>query len=127
MGEYEKKQRNQLSRAIANSEIGSRQLKEFVDDRIAMSDINHHYCIQNKSVMQLATRLSSPVVFAGSAYQLEQLILQWGPPAGTRVAASQTDFVGHSYRVRFTNNNGPAISLTQANQWVQNGIAHYEQ
>lgn len=33
MAEYRREQRNQLSRAIANSETGSRQLKEFVDNR----------------------------------------------------------------------------------------------
>lgn len=33
MGEYEKKQRNQQSRVIANIETGSRQLKGFVDNR----------------------------------------------------------------------------------------------
>ena len=33
MGEYSREQRNQLSRAIANSETGSRQLKGFVDNR----------------------------------------------------------------------------------------------
>lgn len=33
MAEYGREQRNQLSRAIANSETGSRQLKGFVDSR----------------------------------------------------------------------------------------------
>lgn len=33
MGEYGREQRNKLSRAIANSEAGSRQLKGFVDNR----------------------------------------------------------------------------------------------
>lgn len=33
MAEYGKEQRNQLSRAITNSEVGSRQLKGFVDNR----------------------------------------------------------------------------------------------
>lgn len=33
MAEYSREQRNQLSRAIANSETGSRQLKRFVDNR----------------------------------------------------------------------------------------------
>lgn len=33
MGEYSREQRNQLSRTIANSETGSRQLKGFVDNR----------------------------------------------------------------------------------------------
>ena len=34
MAEYSREQRNQLSRAIANSETGSRQLKGFVDNRL---------------------------------------------------------------------------------------------
>lgn len=34
MGEYGREQRNQLSRAIANSGVGSRQLKSFVDNRM---------------------------------------------------------------------------------------------
>lgn len=34
MAEYSREQRNQLSRAIANSEAGSRQLKGFVDNRL---------------------------------------------------------------------------------------------
>lgn len=33
MAEYSREQRNQLSRAIANSELGSKQLKGFVDNR----------------------------------------------------------------------------------------------
>lgn len=36
MGEYGREQRHQLSRAVANSETGSRQLKGFVDHRIAI-------------------------------------------------------------------------------------------
>ena len=35
MAEYSREQRNQLSRAIANSGAGSRQLKRFVDNRIS--------------------------------------------------------------------------------------------
>lgn len=77
------------------------------------------------AVIQLATRLSSPVHFVGSAYELEQLVRQWGPPNGTTVLVMQTDYVGHMYTVRFTNNNGPAISLATANGWVQAGINHY--
>lgn len=33
MGEYGREQRNQLSRAVANNETGSKQLKGFVDNR----------------------------------------------------------------------------------------------
>ena len=33
MGEYGREQRNQLSRAIANNELSSKQLKRFVDNR----------------------------------------------------------------------------------------------
>ena len=36
MGEYGREQRNQLSRAISNSETGSKQLKEIVDHRIGV-------------------------------------------------------------------------------------------
>lgn len=46
MAEYGREQRNQLSRAIANNETGSRQLKGFVDNR------------QRSSVMQLLTSIS---------------------------------------------------------------------
>lgn len=38
MGEYGREQRNQLSRAIANGEVGSRQLKKFVDHRDKFTD-----------------------------------------------------------------------------------------
>lgn len=34
MAEYSREQRNQLSRAVANSDAGSRQLKGFVDNRV---------------------------------------------------------------------------------------------
>lgn len=34
MGEYSREQRNQLSRAIANSETGSKQLKQIIDNRM---------------------------------------------------------------------------------------------
>lgn len=34
MGEYEKKQRNQLNRAISNHDTGNKQLKEVIDKRI---------------------------------------------------------------------------------------------
>lgn len=79
---------------------------------------------QRASVVQLATRLSAPVLFNGGAFRLLQLIQQWGPPNGTHVQVIPTDNVGGSYRVRFSNQNGPAISLQTANQWVQAGIAH---
>lgn len=38
MGEYGREQRNQLSRAIANSEVGSRQLKGFADNRLGIKN-----------------------------------------------------------------------------------------
>lgn len=40
MGEYNRKQRSQLSRAIANSETGSRQLKGVVDNRLTQRTLN---------------------------------------------------------------------------------------
>lgn len=79
---------------------------------------------QRAPVVQLATRVSSAVVFPGGADRLLQLIRQWGPPNGTTVLVTQTDHVGGSYTVRFTNTNGPAISLETANLWVQAGIDH---
>ena len=33
MAEYSREQRNQLSRAVANSETGNRQMKNFIDNR----------------------------------------------------------------------------------------------
>lgn len=40
MGEYYREQRNQLSRAIANSGTGSKQLKGFVDNRNSSTNLN---------------------------------------------------------------------------------------
>jgi hypothetical protein len=132
MAEYGREQRNQLSRAIASNSQHNKQLKRFADNRTALTirgkvenNTCNDICFQNKLVAQLATRLSNPVVFAGSAYELEQLILQWAVPRGTRVAATQTDSAGHHYRVRFRNDNGPAITIGQADSWVQIGISHY--
>lgn len=49
MGEYSREQRNQLSRAIANSGTGSRQLKELMDNRCCSDK-------QTKSVSQFWTK-----------------------------------------------------------------------
>ncbi len=79
---------------------------------------------QRMLVAQLATRKSSAVRFNGSAEELRNLILQWGPPSGTQVLVKTTDHVGGMYIVKFTNKGGPAISKDQADEWVQKGIAH---
>lgn len=52
MAEYSREQRNQLSRAIANSETGSRQLKGFVDNRR-----NYLFTIgQSKTIQRMVRR-----------------------------------------------------------------------
>lgn len=51
MAEYSKTQRNQLSRAIANSGAGSKQLKRFVDNRCIVDNI-----IQKKEGNQLSLK-----------------------------------------------------------------------
>jgi len=115
-----------------NKSIGTQSL-EYVDNRVSNSkNVNATSATesttddvaQRMEVLQLATRRSRPVRFNGSGFQLEQLILRWGAPAGTQVVATQTDFVGGMYTVRFTNRNGPAISIDTADAWVQAGIAH---
>lgn len=74
-------------------------------------------------VAQLATRLSSPVQFQGRTEALRALIYQWNHLHGIQVVVQQTDYVGGTFRVRFTRNNG-AISLEQANSWVQTALDH---
>lgn len=52
MGEYERKQMNQLSRAITNGESRSKQLKGFVDNRLNNNTKNTYYkLIQLKPIM----------------------------------------------------------------------------
>lgn len=48
MGEYSREQRNQLSRAVANNRTGSRQLKEFVDNR--QFSMMQRDCVQTKAI-----------------------------------------------------------------------------
>jgi len=124
------KPKENKSRAVANSFSPNKNDNEcnlgFVDNRSSTLQ-NSSDILQRISVLQLATRQSSPVRFDGTAYQLEQLIRQWGPPNGTQVVVTQTDFVGGMFRVRFTNTNGPAISLETADGWVQAGISHAEE
>ncbi|SEF93389.1 hypothetical protein [Vibrio hangzhouensis] len=79
--------------------------------------------VQCALVTQLATRQSSPVQFQGSVEDLRTLIYQWNHLPGIQVLVQPTDFVGGTYRVRFTRNNG-AISLEQADTWVQAALAH---
>lgn len=134
------KPKENKSRAVANTV--SRNINDnecslgFVDNRkpstISLNTLsptlqNSSDILQRVSVLQLATRQSSPVRFNGTAYQLEQLIRRWGPPSGTQVVVTQTDFVGGMFRVRFTNNNGPAISLETADGWVDAGISHADE
>lgn len=80
---------------------------------------------QRALVAQLATRLSSPFQFQGGLEALRNLIYRW-IPRGIQVQVNQTDFVGGTYTVRFTRNEG-AISLQQANAWVQNALSHASQ
>ncbi|ABE56415.1 hypothetical protein Sden_3139 [Shewanella denitrificans OS217] len=77
-------------------------------------------------VAQLATRQSSPVQFQGGMENLRDLILQWNYLPGIQVVVQPTDFVGGTYTVRFTRDNG-VISLQQANEWVQNALNHAPQ
>lgn len=56
MGEYGREQRNQLSRAIANNETGSRQLKGFVDNRpqsIVQFCMNEMMCNNSRVVQRV--------------------------------------------------------------------------
>lgn len=91
----------------------------------AMNAAKGQEALQRMSVVQLATRLSSQFAFIGSTDTLRNLILRWGPPRGTNVVLAVTDHTGQSYKARFTNNGGPAISKATADQWVQAGLSHY--
>ncbi|WP_294590840.1 AHH domain-containing protein [uncultured Bacteroides sp.] len=55
MGEYYREQRNQLSRAIANSGISSRQLKSFVDNRSQTIQMWHGTSVDSANLFQQAT------------------------------------------------------------------------
>lgn len=56
MAEYSREQRNQLSRAVANSEVGSRQLKEIVDNRYQMKNFTDYY--SENDIMQCQSEVS---------------------------------------------------------------------
>ncbi|MEM6719518.1 MAG: hypothetical protein AAF611_09400 [Bacteroidota bacterium] len=83
--------------------------------------------IQKMQVIQLATRLVRNVIFNGYSETLRQLLLQWAVPNGTRVQIQQTDHVGGAFDVRFTNTNGPAISIDTARGWIQTAISHHQE
>ncbi len=73
--------------------------------------------LQRKEVIQMATRLVRGVIFNGYGSRLRELLLGI-VPSGTNVTVTQTDHVGGSYNVRFTNSRGPAISLATARGWI---------
>lgn len=58
MAEYSREQRNQLSRAVANGETRSKQLKGIIDNRavITRSDINK--IVNRKTLLQLVSNVS---------------------------------------------------------------------
>ncbi len=85
----------------------------------------HSSIIQKMSVIQLATRQVRNVIFNGSSEELRQLLLRWAVPHGTRIQIQQTDHVGGSFNVRFTNRNGPAISIRTARGWIQTAKNHH--
>lgn len=55
MAEYGREQRDQLSRAVANSRSGNKQLKEFADNRC----ISH--CLQRKAAMSNTKPVAYPI------------------------------------------------------------------
>jgi hypothetical protein len=127
--------RSSVASSLPKSKSNDRQYSGFVDNRPLssayqlLSSIGQQPTVvaQRMLVAQLATRKSSAVRFNGSAFQLRNLILQWGPPNGTQVLVEATDYVGGMYTVRFTNNGGPPIKKNQADDWVQQGIAHFQE
>lgn len=110
---------------MAGSSPGTKQQKAIQNNDYDKGRENTHIA-QCALVAQLATRLSSPVQFQGNAGDLRDLIYQWNYLPGIQVQVQQTDFVGGTYKVRFTRDNG-AISLAQADIWVQTALAHAPQ
>lgn len=60
MGEYDRKQRNQLSRAIANNNTGSKQLKGFVDNRMNFQSVTLQLYFKSNSVIQKHQEIKLP-------------------------------------------------------------------
>lgn len=101
MGEYGREQRNKLSRAVANSEAGSRQLKGFVNNRksniiqstkdtVGKTPLNFlkNYTIQtyrHPSARNAARAVSEPLFYADVQARINNLI-PWN------VARYYTDF-----------------------------------
>lgn len=76
MAEYGGKQRNQLSRAIANSETGSRQLKGFVDNRVNLICKNVVQCDRFITMPHLYPHIhvgGNFVTFSHNAHQHSQV------------------------------------------------------
>jgi hypothetical protein len=82
--------------------------------------------VQKMEVAQLATRKVKNVRFNGYSEALRQLLLRWAVPNGTRIDIQQTDNVGGSFNVKFTNSNGPAITTAKAKGWIQTAINHHQ-
>jgi len=71
----------------------------------------------------MATKRVRGVLFDGSASELQALIGRWNAIRGVRWKVQLTDFVGGSFDVEFTRNDG-AIDSAEAEAWVQNALKH---
>lgn len=112
--------RQQKAAAHHTNQIAQRKSISLQDNRINTS------IIQKMEVAQLATRQVRNVVFNGHSYVLRGLLLRWAVPNGTNIQIQQTDHVGGSFNVRFTNRNGPAISIATARGWIQTAKNHHQ-
>ncbi|MBC8754333.1 hypothetical protein H2O64_06600 [Kordia sp. YSTF-M3] len=124
---YQPEQKKKLQ----NSNISATSVKLHTNKGLTLKDHRATHLqktskdiVQRMEVAQLATRRVRNVRFNGFSETLRQLLLRWAVPNGTRIQIEQTDHVGGSFNVRFTNTNGPAISIATARGWIQTAINH---
>ncbi|GEM_PF-6197030 len=70
----------------------------------------------------MSTRVKS-VSFNGTASELHQLIGQWNAIRGVQWKVKPADYVGGSFHVDFTRNDG-VIDLVEAEGWVSKALKH---
>ncbi|RZK39395.1 MAG: hypothetical protein EOO61_07230 [Hymenobacter sp.] len=110
--------------AAAVQQVSIKGLKTMTDNRpTAIAQRKLQEVVQAKGVAQLLSRTTRKFRCNATGSKLEASIRRWGSPRGVNVQVIPTDFVGGSYKVKFTKARG-SISVADANAWVRAGIAH---
>lgn len=126
MGEYGREQRNQLSRAVANGETGSKQLKAFVDNRplpivcqlIRVQEITEEQITDSlRNIISYTSLLDSyPLDFITGVLRDKKIVIRGhasGGPGDGMNAATRQDIADLTDLLRSSRSVPPAPSVTR--------------